>query len=102
MIDKQLYLQNKFYDLFAFIAFHNVHWEDVEEMLLDAVYEVKQEEFTNKQIEDALDYANYRVINESATDILDNTGKYIVDRLIREYATFDEYGNLLPFDVEDN
>ena len=102
MIDKELYIKKHFYNLFSFIAFNNVHCEDVEELLLEAVYEMKEQNYTNNQIEDALDYANYRVMNESATDILDNTGKYIVDRLIREYATYDEYGNVLPFDPEVN
>ena len=102
MIDRELYIKKHFYNLFAFIAFNNVHCEDVEELLIDAVYEMKQQNYTNTQIEDALDYANYKVINESATDILDNTGRYIVNRLIREFETLDEYGNVLPFDIEQN
>ena len=102
MRDNKLYLQNRFYDLFSFIAFHSLHSEDVEELLLDSVSEVKEMNYTNNQIEDALDYANYKIINEYAVDILDNTGKYIVDRLIREYATYDQYGNILPYDVDAN
>ena len=92
-----------FYGLFADVANQGYSFEEIEELFLERISNLRTEGYDYDEIEEALEKANDYSIEYYSVDLLNNFGEEIVNRFINCLtSSFDEYGNLLPEDISCN